>query len=59
MVVVAARGEKRGLVAHALHEVEAEHVAIEADRAVEVRDLQMDVSDVDAGIDRGHRRVRY
>jgi hypothetical protein len=53
VVVVAAGGEERGLVSHALHEVEAEHVPVEPDRAVEVRDLQMDVADVDAWIDRG------
>ena len=52
MVVVAPGGEKRRLVAEPLLELEAEHVAVEVDRPVEVRDLQVDVPDVDAGIDR-------
>ena len=54
MVVIAACREERGLVPHALHLVEAENVAVEAERAVDVRDLQVDVPDVDSGID-AHR----
>jgi len=53
VVVLTAGGEECRLVAHALHEVEAEHVPVEADGAVDVRDLQMDMADVDAGIDQG------
>ena len=52
MVVVAAGGEERGLVAQALRHVEAEHVSVERERTVDVRDLQVDVADVDAGVDR-------
>ncbi len=51
MVVVAAGREKGGLVADPLREVEAEDVAVEGKRAVDVRDLQVDVPDVDARID--------
>ena len=53
MVVIAAGGQERGLVAQPLHELEAEHAPVEAECAVEVGDLEMDVPDVDAGID-GH-----
>ena len=59
MVVVPAGGQERGLVAHLLREVEAEHVAVEVDRAIEVGDLEMDVADVHAGVDRSHGRKRY
>jgi hypothetical protein len=52
VVVVAPGREESGLVADPLHEVEAEDVAVEADRAVEVRDLQMDVADVDGRVER-------
>ena len=51
-MVIAARREEGGLVAHALHQLEAEHVPVEAERAVEVGDLQMDVPDVRPWVDR-------
>jgi hypothetical protein len=55
MMVIAAGAEERRLVADAQDEVEPEHVAVEAERPVDVRDFQMDVPDVDARIDRrGH-----
>ena len=54
MVVVVAGGDERGLVAHPLLQLEAEHADVEAERALDVGDLQVDVADVDAGIDRGH-----
>jgi hypothetical protein len=50
MVVAAGRDERR-LVAESLRHVEAEDVAVEAERAVDVRDLQVDVPDVYSGID--------
>src|SRR5205085_8528607 len=50
VVVVAARREERGLVAVALGHVEAEHVTVEGERAVDVRDLQVNVADVDARV---------
>jgi hypothetical protein len=52
VVVVAAGGEERRLVAQLLLELEAEHVTVEGNRTVEIRDLQMDVTDVGAGVDR-------
>ena len=51
MVVVAAGGDERGLVAAAVLELEAEHADVEGERAVEVADLEVNVADVDAWID--------
>ena len=51
--MIAARGDERRLVAVALLQLEAEHVAPERKRAVDVRHLQMHMTDVDAGIDGG------
>src|SRR6188472_4095685 len=51
MVVAAGRDEGR-LVAVAVLELEAHDAAPEVQRPVEVGDLQVDVADVDAGIDR-------
>ena len=55
VVVVAARRDEGRLVAEALLELEAEHAALERERPVDVRDLEVDVPDVDARVDR-HRR---
>jgi hypothetical protein len=52
MVVVAAGRDEGRLAAEALLELEAEHVAPEAERAVEIGDLQVDVADPHARIDR-------
>jgi hypothetical protein len=49
MVVVAARRQEGRLRAVALHEVEAHDVAVEADGAVEVGDLEMDMADAGCG----------
>ena len=54
MVVVATGRDERSLVADALRHVEAENVAIEGERPVDVRDLEVDVADVDARVD-AHR----
>src|SRR6059058_4323994 len=55
MMVIPARTQERGLVAVALSHLEAEDIAVEAERLIDVRDLQMDVSDVHARVDRlGH-----
>ena len=51
VVVVSARGDARCLVAVPLHDLEAEDVPVEGERAVDVRDLEVDVSDVDGGVD--------
>ena len=45
LMVAAGRDEGRGR-AQALGQLEAEHAAIEAERAVEVGDLQMDMADL-------------
>jgi hypothetical protein len=47
MVVSAGGKESRG-VSQALHYVETEHAVIEIDRAFQIGDLQMHVSDADA-----------
>src|SRR5215467_13528191 len=52
MMVVAAGAEERRLVARPLHDVESEHVAVEAERTIDVRNLQVDVPDVDTRINR-------
>jgi hypothetical protein len=52
VVVVPARRDEGGLPAEPVLELETEHVAPERERPVEVGDLQVDVADVDAGIDR-------
>ena len=51
MVVVPTRGDERRLIARTALLLEAEDAAIEAERAFDVRDLQVDVADVDARID--------
>ncbi len=51
MVVIAAGREERGLRAVALRQLEAEHAAVEAEGAIKVGDLEVDVADPCAGID--------
>src|SRR5436309_15820884 len=51
-MVIAAGGDEGGLIAVALHLLEAEHVTVERERAVDVGHLQVDVADVHARIDR-------
>ena len=51
MVVIAAGRDEGGLLAVALHQLEAEHAGVEAERAVEIGDLEMDMADPHAGID--------
>ncbi len=49
-------------VAHPLHHLEAEHAAIEAERALEIGDLEMDMPDPGAGDDGwvlGHVCLRW
>ena len=48
-MVIATRRKEGGLVAEPKDELEAEHVAVEADRAVEIGHSEVNVSDVDAG----------
>ena len=51
MMVVAARRGKRRALTITLGQFEAEHAAVEAEGAVKVGDLQVDVTDPYAGID--------
>ena len=57
MVMVAPGRDEGGLAAVALHQLEAEHAAIEGERALEIGHLEMDVADPDAGIDGPRRRM--
>ena len=50
-MVIAARRNERRTGAHPLHHLEAEHAAIEAERALEIGDLEMDMPDPGAGND--------
>src|SRR5690348_339338 len=52
VVVVAAGGDERGLLAVAGEDVEPQDADVEAERALEVGHLQVHVPDVHAGIDR-------
>ena len=51
VVVIAAGRNERRARAHALHHLEAEHAAIEAERAIEIGDLEMNMPDPGAGDD--------
>ena len=51
VVVIAAGRNERRAGAHPLHHLEAEHAAIEAERAIEIGDLEMDMPDPGAGDD--------
>lgn len=60
MMMISAGGYERGLAPVTLGQREAEHAHVETKRAVEIGDLEMDMSDPGAGIDRfsgsiGHR----
>ena len=58
-MVVAAGGDEGRVVADPLLQLEAEHAAVEVQRPVEVGHFEVDVADVDAGVDRlSHRRSR-
>ena len=56
VVVVAAGRDERGARAVALHHLEPEHAAIEGEGPLEVGDLEVDVADAHAGIDRRAER---
>jgi len=53
MVVIAAGRNERSAGSHALHQLEAEHTAIEAERAIEVGDLEMNMPDASSRNDGG------
>ena len=52
MVMIAAGRDEGRLRPVALHQLEAEHAAIESERTIKIRDLQMHMADADTGIDR-------
>jgi hypothetical protein len=56
VVVIAAGRNEGGLRSVALHQLETEHVAIKAERAIEIGDLEVDMADARAGGDRLLRR---
>jgi hypothetical protein len=51
VVVIAARRNERSLLTISLGQFETENAAIEAERALEVGDLQVDVAEANAGFD--------
>ena len=51
VMMIAPGRQKRRLAAHARRDVEAENAVVKGNGAVQVGDLEMDVSDVYAGID--------
>src|SRR5664280_3628336 len=51
MVVITAGGDEGRLRPEALHEFETEHAAVEIERALQVGDLQVNVSNAERGID--------
>ena len=50
-MVIPAGAEERRRIAHALRDLESEHACVERERALDVGDLQVNMSDVNAGID--------
>ncbi len=54
VVVIATSGQEGQLIADTTGDLEAEDVAVEADGAVELSHLQVDMADLRAGIDRCH-----
>jgi len=51
-MVVATGADEGGLGAKPLLQLEPEHTDVEVERPVEVGDLEVDVADVDPGVDR-------
>jgi hypothetical protein len=47
-MMITARRKKRRLLSHALHDLEAQHIAPETERAFEISHLEMNVADADA-----------
>ena len=54
VVMIAAGGEEGGGVAHPDGHLKAEHVVVEAERALQVGHLEMHVADPGLGMDRFH-----
>src|SRR5262245_34838859 len=60
MMMVAARGEKSGLIPIPLRDGKTKHAMVEADRTVEVGDFEVNVADAGSGMNwasRAHRAV--
>ncbi len=51
VMMIATGADERGLGAHALHQLEAEDTAIKLERAIKVRHLEVDVTNIDPRID--------
>lgn len=52
MMMISTCGKECRPIAQSLNDIETEHAVIEADCALQVRDLQMDVSNTDARVNR-------
>ena len=52
VMMISARTDECGLRAEALHQLEAEHAAIELERAIKISHLQVNMADVNARVDR-------
>lgn len=50
VVMIAARGEKGAAAAIPLRQLKAEHIPVKSNRALQIRDLEMDMSDACSGI---------
>ncbi len=55
-MMIAAGREESCLLPEALHQLEAEHADVKAERTVEIGDFEMDMADARARIDRARRR---
>ncbi len=52
VVVITTRADERCGVPHTLHQLKTQHTAIEFQRAIQVRNFQMDVTNADSRINR-------
>jgi hypothetical protein len=52
VMVVSARRDECGSIAKAKHQFEAKHTAVEVERAIQIGDLQVNMSHTDTGVDR-------
>jgi hypothetical protein len=50
-MMITAGGDKRGVIAVALHQFKSEYATIKIQRAIEIGDFEMDMADADARID--------
>ncbi len=52
VMMITAGGDKRGIIAVALHQFKSEYATIKIQRTLEICDFEMDMADADARIDR-------